>query len=311
MTYALSRRFPRQRAFITGAASGLGQALAMELARDGWNLCLVDLAGPRLEETAQQARQAGARTVYTRVLDVTNREQYASVVEEWLGVLGGMDVVINNAGVAVCGLVGELDPADWDWLMGINLTGVMNGCHLFVDALKRQKSGHIINISSASALLPAPRMGAYSAAKAGVRAFSEVLYGELRSHGVGVSVVMPEFFRTNLGETARGPDTSKAVYLLDHARFTPQQVAQVALRGAGRNMLHVVFPLWVRAAWVMLRAAPQAGLRAVSMVEKIVSGRMLRKAKKRSGAAADTAAQPAATPAAAANNAGTSNGANA
>jgi NADP-dependent 3-hydroxy acid dehydrogenase YdfG len=255
----LSRKFPKKRAFITGAGSGLGQALAYELARDGWTLALNDLRAAPLDETCAEVRRLGGAAT-AHVFDVTDRAAYARVVDDLVASLGGVDLVVNNAGVAGGGLVGEFTLDDWDWLLRINLLGVVNGCHLFAPVLKAQRSGHILNVASAAALVPVPGMAAYCSAKAGVKMLSEVLCSELHSDGVGVSVLMPEFFRTNLAERTRGPEQAAARMLIESARYAAAEVARAALEQCGSRRLHIVFPARTRLIWALLRLAPAGAL---------------------------------------------------
>src|SRR6185312_10510780 len=112
-------------------------------------------------------------------------------------------LVINNAGVAVGGRVGEVALDDWRWIMGVNLWGVIHGCHVFATQLRAQGSGHILNVASAAGLLAPPGMAPYNVTKAAVVALSETLRGELRDAGVGVTVLCPTFFRTNIAASSR------------------------------------------------------------------------------------------------------------
>lgn len=264
--YELSRRFPKKRAFVTGAGSGLGQALALELAADGWTLALNDLRAGPLDETCAQVRARGG-VAQAFAFDVTDRVAWAAAVETVVARFGGVDLVVNNAGVAGGGLVGEYALEDWDWLLRIDLMGVVNGCHFFAPHLKAQQSGHILNVASAAALVPVPRMAAYCSAKAAVKMLSEVLHGELRRSGVGVSVLMPEFFRTNLHERTRGAEQERARKMITGAKYSAAQVARAALEQCGSRRLHIVFPSWVRLLWWLLRLAPAGSLGLVRAEE--------------------------------------------
>jgi NADP-dependent 3-hydroxy acid dehydrogenase YdfG len=253
---AISRSYPQKRAFVTGAASGLGYALCEALAADAWTIGMADLRADALESAAARLRDQGARVI-PFVLDVTDRIKYRKTAEDFIAQAGGIDLLVNNAGVAVAGPVGEVPLEDWDWLMSINLMGVVNGCHFFVPHFKRQRSGHIINTASAAAFVPVPRMAAYCSAKAGVRMLSEVLYGELHEDGVGVTVVMPEFFRTNLHERTRGQDRDMGHYLITNAPYSAQEVAHAALDAAARRQLHLVFGREANVLWRLIRWFPK------------------------------------------------------
>lgn len=253
--WQLSQRYPRKRAFITGAASGLGEALCLALARDGWTLGMADMRPDALAGAADRVRAAGGKPL-AYDLDVTDRARYAAVVEEFLGTAGGIDLLVNNAGVAGGGDLGEFTLDDWDWLMGINFMGVVNGCHFFAPAFKAQRSGHVINVASAAAIVPVPGMSAYCSAKAAVKMLTEVLHNEWAPHNIDLSVVKPQFFRTNLHERTRGPELESARRLITRARHSADDVAAVVLREAGRRSLHILFPRHTRLVWWIGRAAP-------------------------------------------------------
>ena len=192
-----------KRVFITGGASGLGRALAIHCARAGHRVCIGDLHVERGEETRQALMEHGAADAIFQTLDVRSEEELESVRELLEEQWGGVDVVVNNAGVAQAGKIDEVPLEDWEWVIDINLLGVVKGCKVFTPVFKRQKSGHFINIASMAGLLEGPDMSAYSVTKAGVVKLSEVLDMELAPHNVSISVVCPAFFPTNLGESFR------------------------------------------------------------------------------------------------------------
>lgn len=201
---------------------------------------MTDVRPEALEAAAGEIRAAGG-TVHEYVFDVMDRPAFSSAIKVFVKDAGGLDLMVNNAGVAGGGNMGEYSLEDWDWLMGINLTGVINGCHYATRQMRIQGGGHIINIASAAALIPLPRMAAYCAAKAGVKMLSEVLFSELEPLGVGVTVAMPEFFRTNLHERTRGQTISEAKWMITRSKYTAAEVAQTVLEGAANDKLHVVF----------------------------------------------------------------------
>jgi len=252
-------KFPKKRAFVTGAASGLGRALCKQLAQDRWTLAMVDMNAERLKEAAEEMTTLGA-DVYTYLLDVTDRARYKEVVDEFLEVGQGVDLVFNNAGVAAGGVMREFDIEDWDWLMSINFMGVVNGCHFWMPTLQAQRSGHLVNTASAAALFPIPGMTAYCTAKAAVKVLSEILYNELGEYGVGVTVVMPEFFRTNLHENTRGSDKENARKLITRSKYTADEVAEYTLKCVAAGDLYIIFPSRVRIMWWLMRLMPMPTL---------------------------------------------------
>ncbi len=188
------------RAVVTGAGSGLGRAFCLALARRGARLVCADIDEAAARRTADEARGTAVRCDVARVDEV---EALAAAAER---ALGGIDVVINNAGVAVAGNVGDIPLDDWHWIVGVNFWGVVHGCHVFAPRLRAQGRGHILNVASAAGLLCPPGMAPYNATKAAVVALSETLSAELKSTGVGVTVLCPTFFRTNIGKNARSTD---------------------------------------------------------------------------------------------------------
>ncbi len=230
------------RAVVTGAASGFGRAIALELAGRRARLVLSDIDESGLAETAQLAEARGAQ-VHTRRCDVREPDQVeaqAIVAEDaW----GGTDLLVNNAGVAVAGPVGDIPLEDWRWQLDINLWGVIYGCHAFVPRMRQQGSGWILNVASSAGLLNAPLMGPYNVTKAGVVALSETLYGELHGTGVHVSALCPTFFRTNIHLGARSANAElvgTTEKLVTEAKWSAEEVATLALAGVEAGRLHII-----------------------------------------------------------------------
>ena len=247
------------RAVITGAGSGLGRALSLELAGRGARLLLADIDDAGLAETARLTRAAGAETGAARcdVAVAAEVEALAASADERMG---GADLVINNAGVAVGGPVGEIPLADWAWIMGVNLWGVIHGCHSFLPRMKRQKSGHVLNVASTAGLVHAPGMAPYNVTKAGVVALSETLAAELTGTGVGVTVLCPTFFKTHIFASARSTGEAAAnapvERLMARARLQADGVARYALDAVDRGCLHALPHQDGRWFWRAKRVAP-------------------------------------------------------
>src|SRR5262245_32198132 len=149
MSESMSRRV-----VVTGAGSGLGRAFGLELAKRKARILLSDIKAETAEETAAAARALGAEA-HAAVCDVSKPEQVEQLANHADELFGGSDMVINNAGVAVSGNVGDVSLEDWKWILEINLWGVIHGCHAFVPRFKKQGSGHILNVASAAGLLSA------------------------------------------------------------------------------------------------------------------------------------------------------------
>lgn len=253
-------RDARRYGVITGAASGLGRAIAIRLARDGWHLALCDLNRERSDETRSLVEQAGG-TAQVEILDVREESQWLALRDKLRGEWPRCDLIVNNAGVVASGAVHETSIADWDWLLSVNLRGVILGCHTFVPWLKENpERSHVINMASIAGLIAPARMGAYNVAKAGVVSLSETLYVELKRHNVGVTVVCPWFVKTNLLETGRFTDPKEkaggALYM-EKSRLTADKVADAAVRGMYRGKLYVVLSIESRQIWRMKRHFPQ------------------------------------------------------
>jgi len=219
-----------RRVLITGGASGLGLALARAFTARGDTVLVGDLAETRPDSVPEG-------TAYVR-LDVRSQQDWdaalAHVRETW----GGLDVLVNNAGVATGGRIDVESIADWERVIDINLLGVVRGCQTFTPMLKEQRSGHIVNTASLAGLVHGPGMSSYNAAKAGVVALSETLGFELAPWGIAVSAVCPAFFRTNLHESLQGKDTAMeetALKLITRATMTADEVAAVVLKGIDRR----------------------------------------------------------------------------
>lgn len=269
------------RAVVTGAGSGLGRALAVELSRRGARVVLadVDLAGA--EETARQIHEAGRADEGAALVsrcDVTSPEQVEALAQFAEQRLGGVDFVANNAGVAVGGEVGAVALDDWRFVVGVNLWGVIHGCHTFVPALRRQGRGAILNVASAAGLLAPPGMAPYNVTKAAVVSLSETLYSELRRERIGVTVLCPTFFSTQILASSRGPtdDAQRAAVqkMMDRSRVQAPDVARAALRAVERGSLYAV-PMWDGSIlWLLKRLAPSTfhGLLGSDLARR-VSGR--------------------------------------
>ncbi len=273
--YKLSSLYPKKRAFITGAGSGLGRALCLELAKDGWNIGISDVNEMWLKETEHIIQQNGGNAILY-LLDVADHEKYSIVAKEYLSASQGIDLLINNAGVGAAGVVGKYPPEEWKWVVGINQLGVMHGCHYFVPTMKKQKSGQIINIASAAGFLNPAGMAPYNSVKAAVISLSETLYAELRDSHVRVSVVMPTYFNTNIIKNSKGGATQKAIgqQLIDKANIEPSVIAKKILTGAGNKQLHIVLPYSAKISYLMKRLFPTFFVNYMAkMYEKLKSSR--------------------------------------
>lgn len=246
-------------AVVTGAASGLGQALAVELARRGHDVVGGDLTVASMCTTAEAVTALGRRMVAVQV-DVRDPVQVADLSEAALGVAGRLDVWVNNAGVAVAGDVGDVPLEDWRWLLDINLMGVVHGLHVAVPVMRKQGFGGVLNVASAAGLISTPSMAAYNASKAAVVSITETLHAELVGTGVRATALCPTFFETNLLSTARTADPSKlraARSLMRRSAWKAGDVAVAALDDLEAGRLYSVPMADGRWLWRLRRLAPQ------------------------------------------------------
>lgn len=230
-----------QRILITGGASGLGKALAVRWAEEGAKVCIADLNDERGAETINLIKPKAADAVFCHC-DITQQEHVESLrdflVQEW----GGVDIVVNNAGVASAGALQDEDMAQWQWVFDINLFGAVRFTQVFAPLFKQQGKGYFLNVASQAGLTPMPVMGSYCAVKAALVSFSESMHLELLEDNIGVSVLCPAFFKTNLDESTRSnnPVMKEVVSkLLDRATMTAEQIADAAYKGVaeGRFMI--------------------------------------------------------------------------
>jgi len=246
----------RPRAVVTGAGSGLGAALCARLAARGARVMAADIDGDAAGATAVRCGPA----VHPIRCDVSDLAEVEQVADEAHRMFGGVDLLVNNAGVAVAGHVGEVPIADWRWVIDVNLWGAIHGCHVFVPRLRARGGGHILNVASAAGLLSPPMMAPYNVSKAAVIALSETLHADLAAEGIGVTVLCPTFFPSNLVRSPRTAADERlrrtARHLVERARWSADEVAQAALAGIDAGALHVAPQLDGRWLWRLKRLAP-------------------------------------------------------
>lgn len=234
-------------AVITGAASGLGRGLATVLAAEGCRLALVDVHAERLAEVA--AEHPGCST---HVVDVSDRAAMQALPEAVIAVHGAVHLVINNAGVTITASFLDHSIEDLEWLLGINLWGVIYGCHAFLPHLIAGGEGHIVNISSLFGIVGIPGQSGYCVSKYGVRGLSEALAEEaaLLEADIGVTVVHPGAINTRIITSARkkGQDLDRAARFFERHGMSPQTAAQQIVAAVKRNKLRLTV---TREAWWM------------------------------------------------------------
>jgi len=259
-----------RRALITGAGSGLGRALAERYARAGYAIAVADIRLDRAQETV--AALGGAPHLALEV-DVASDESFAALRERLMREWDSIDLVINNAGVASGGGLLDTDMAEWQWMLNINLLGVVRGCREFAPWLVRQGRGRIINTASFAGLAGAPNIMSYGVAKAGVVMLSEQLRAELHGKGVQVSVVCPSFFKTNLCENFKGTAGMKATAtrLMEKAPESAADIATAVFEQAERGVFLILPTSAERLRWRLKRWLPGVYFRKLLQMAEVRS----------------------------------------
>lgn len=247
-------------AVVTGAGSGIGRATALLLARRGCRLALVDVNADGLAETAAKITDVGGRSS-SHIVDVSNREQMLALPEAVVAAHGGVHILVNNAGVTTAAAFHEHTLDDFEWVMGVNLWGVVYGCHAFMPHLLRADEAHIVNISSIFGVIGIPAQSSYCASKFAVRGFTESLWEELDGTHIGVSCVHPGGVATGIANAARMADEGQRAAMVEFFRTkaippgaAAAQIVDGILKGKRRvlitreayalDWLKRVFPDW-------------------------------------------------------------------
>lgn len=232
---------------ITGAGSGIGRALALDVAGKGALLAISDVDEVGLAETAALADKAGAKEVRTDRLDVADRDAFAAYADDVATHFGRVNVVVNNAGVALAGDFVDLEVKDIDWIIGINFWGVVHGSKFFLPHLIASGDGHLVNISSLFGLVSMPGQSMYNASKYAVRGMTEAIREEMlvAGHQVGVTAVHPGGIKTAIARNARvsdHEDKAATAKLFDEklARMTPEKAAAIIVKGITKNQARVL-----------------------------------------------------------------------
>ena len=247
-----------KRVLITGGAGGLGRALALRYARAGCRVCITDLNDELGVATRAELALTGAQAVYLHA-DVTQESDLQAVAQQLLNLWGGLDVLINNAGVAGAGAIEDTSIADWEWILNINLLGVVRGCKVFTPMFKLQGQGQIINIASMAGLLDVPMMASYNVSKAAVVALSGTLEQELMDAGIVVSVVCPSFFKSNLDQNSRSSDSrlkKQMAKLLERGKLSADHIAEQIFVAAARKQFLILPHKQGARVWQVKRFLP-------------------------------------------------------
>ena len=235
---------------VTGAGSGIGRALALDLARRGSLLALSDVDEAGLAETVAQVERAGVRRVRSDRLDVSDRGAFQRYALDVVQDFGRVNVVVNNAGVALSGDLDDLDYSDIDWIIGVNFWGVVHGTKEFLPHLIASGDGHVVNLSSLFGLVSMPGQSMYNASKYAVRGMTEALREEMliAGHPVGVTAVHPGGIKTAIARNARvsakeSQEDTASFFDEKLAKMTPEKAASIIVQGVLRNKARVLVGL--------------------------------------------------------------------
>jgi len=240
------------------------------LAAQGWRIALLDRDVPRLAEAVLSLQAKGSAHCEGHVVDITDGPAVQAAIDESAARMGGLDFALNSAGVAVAGDLLETSTADWEWILGINVMGIVHSCRAEVPHLVAAGGGLIINVASAASFACSSRMSAYNASKAAVVALSETLFQEMAEHQVHVAAAMPGFFKTRLMEHARAPADARgfAQKMMQRSNLEADVVAQEILTRAAAGATHIVLPGSYRWLWRYKRLAPRAFLRWLARIRQ-------------------------------------------
>ena len=250
-------------ALVTGAASGIGLETALAFARRGADLVICDLDERGLGAAADQIEGLG-RSVMARPVDVSSADQMGAFAAEVHQEVEAVDILMNNAGVAIGGPFLATSLEDWNWILGINTLGVVHGCHFFIpNMVQRGKGGHVINVSSAAGYSASSALPAYNATKFSVLGLSEALWEELRPHAIGVTAVCPGLIDTPItrnarlvGEMDKPERRQEMVEGYRRRGYTPERVARNILKAVEKNRLVAPISPEAWALYYLKRFAP-------------------------------------------------------
>ncbi|MEM8945961.1 MAG: SDR family NAD(P)-dependent oxidoreductase [Planctomycetota bacterium] len=254
-------------ALITGAGSGLGREFCLQLGRLGWHLAVTDTDLVAAERTHAEIVAIGS-SGQVELLDVTQRDAWQRLVDRLQHEWPRLDLLVNNAGVCGTGKVGSPSDDQFGHIFDVNFQGTLNGCQAMIPWLRSTAPGGcIVNVASIFGLVAPPTMAAYNCSKAAVVALSETLYGELRPHGIGVTVVAPGFFDSQLverGHFASDEDRHVAKQYVANSKITAEDVVRVALSAANKGQLYTVLGRKARWIWRLKRLLPARFARIIA-----------------------------------------------
>jgi 3-oxoacyl-[acyl-carrier protein] reductase len=245
-----------KRALVTGAASGIGRAVALALAHEGADLCLIDIDGEKLAGTAHEAKARGVATLM-RVCDLADPKQITAAVDSLLSAWGRLDILVNNAGIAYYGSTEAMTADQWNRMLAVNLLAPTQLVRELLPTLRAQSEAHIVNVSSIFGLVPMQKIAAYQTTKFGLVGFSAALRAEYDQHGLGVTALCPGFVRTAMIEEFVTVGLEHQEYRIPSWMCTSaEKVAEEAICAIRKNKAMVVVSMAARLLWWSTRYSP-------------------------------------------------------
>lgn len=246
-----------KKALVTGAASGIGRAIALALAREGADLFLLDIDGPKLAGVIDEARAHGTE-IAGRECDVSRPDEIGASVQALADAWGRLDILVNNAGVIYHGETGKMTDAQWERLLGINLHAPLLFIRRLLPLLLKQPESHVLNVCSIYGLVPKRKIAAYQMSKYALVGLSGSLRAEYAAAGLGITALCPGFVDTNLLGAARdGGWSPRRFNFPSFLAMAPERVAARAVRAIYRNQGLVVLSAHARFFWALHRLFPR------------------------------------------------------
>jgi NAD(P)-dependent dehydrogenase (short-subunit alcohol dehydrogenase family) len=259
----LAARYPQKRILITGATSGLGEALALQFAGAGFRVAVASRNPQKVAATVQRVDQAGGQGLEI-TLDVTREQDFQDAVKAVEESWGGLDILVNNAGVLTAGKVQDVDIDVWRQSLDTDLWSVIHGCKQFLPLLVKSGGGHIVNVASAAGLVSGPDLATYNVAKAGVISLSETLKVELADQNIDVTVSCPTVFKSHLldkegheGDVVEGVTAKGLEHDMESTSVSSESIASSLVEAMARRRLYDT-PQWdAKLTWLSARMLPE------------------------------------------------------